>query len=909
MEDQVRVLKESLIDCCNYINSNLNHEERVKRLVDFRYGETMFLFVSPERFVMEDFRDIIKNIDASLFGLAFAFCVIDEVHCVSEWGHDFRTTYLMLGKNAQHFSKTRSGNPVTLVGLTATASFDVLADIERELQIQHEDVSNAIIMIENTIRPELFFRVIDVEETQRMQKLNEDFSNMGNNLQKLNNLELLERSIQDHKDNFEDTEIGAEKYLIKNEEGEVIHLSDCTQNDFYSIIFCPVKGQGGHAHGVDRVYQNLNSASKGYFYSSDTDDINQEVQKHFENFVTGSTKHIVCTKAFGMGIDKKNIRSTYHFVYSGSLESLVQEAGRAGRDKKIAEANILVSNEKYFIFDVYSLFSDNIDNGLFHNQCTRKSIRQAFERRWNEANNIFESVIFNTQQEILDAIEIIDFSLLNRYGRRYNILPPENIDRLKTIMKNQDGNHYKYVSEKRLDRGIHDFFHQQSFKGVDTERSQFLNLFKVKEFQLINNEPVYLEQQDTLANTFENCTEDKFDFIITERKTYTTPTEIICGILEINPNDTPPFFPNTNTYYIDRTLTFSHDFNDFLLTLDENNVTTYLNLSNLQKERLLFVYSRDREQNDTGKLIYRMHSMGFLIDYRIDYITKLYNCKFKKFNDITNYVQNIEKYLRRYLSENTALQNIEELKKRLTKDTLIDNIIECLYFLSEFSYKEIANKRKRATDEVESVMNTSITNPDYVADWYKQNHFIKEQIYFYFNAKYARIGFKISGIPYSLLDDYQGKELDRAEILNKYLDVFQLDGTEQNNYKHMMGSCKKILRSLGETDLNSEWLLRLLKAFAMYSVNNPSYTSEANEELEEGFDNLYNDKQLHQNNFDIIEPIFENYFNKLQTNIQENNTSFKNIKLIRIKLLQKMQTAEIEKLTNKYQQIKGKIYA
>ena len=168
MEDQVRVLKLNWIDCCDYINSNLERESRVKKLIDFQYGEKMFLFVSPERFVMEDFRNIIFNIDGSRFGLAFSYCVIDEVHCVSEWGHDFRTTYLMLGKNSQKFLKTRSSNKVTLIGLTATASFDVLADIERELQIEHNDVANAIIMIENTIRPELFFRVIDVTGKDRI---------------------------------------------------------------------------------------------------------------------------------------------------------------------------------------------------------------------------------------------------------------------------------------------------------------------------------------------------------------------------------------------------------------------------------------------------------------------------------------------------------------------------------------------------------------------------------------------------------------------------------------------------------------------------------------------------------------------------------------------------------------------
>lgn len=913
MEDQVRVLKQNWIDTCDFINSNLNREERVKKLVDFRYGETTFLFISPERFVMEDFRNIIHKIDVAKFGLSFSYCVIDEVHCVSEWGHDFRSTYLMLGKNSQRFAKTKNGEAVTLIGLTATASFDVLADIERELQIQHNDVADAIIMIENTIRPELFFRVTDVTDKNRIKELNVDFTKIGLNLQKLNSVDLIEKSKQHHRDNFNDAEVFSKNILFKNDAGELSELKDKTQNDFFVITFCPVKGQMGNENGVDFVYQNLNSNSKGFFYASDTQDLNEEVQEHFVNFTTDKTKHIVCTKAFGMGIDKKDIRSTYHYIYSGSLESLVQEAGRSGRDKKISEANILISKSKHVKLDVYNFFTENKEYKPIQNKFTRKAIRQAFEKKWNDKAQTFDTVSFSTIEEALNEIDLTEFNLLKKDGSKYNVLPVESITELRLKLKEKSNNQYKFLIEKYDDRNIHDYFHEISFKGIDTEKSQFLNLFKVKEFQLINGEIVEIEKQDTLANTFNKCKNDNFQFTVTATKKYPDSTNKICQLLEVNPDGqiNPPNFTKTFKEVVKSAYDYSHDFNDFLFLLEENSVKELSKITDATKEKLLFVYSRDRENsNDTGRLIYRMHSMGFLEDYLIDYNkNNLYSCVFNKFNSIEKYTEIIEKYLRRYLSENEALNRIEELKSRLTKSTFIDNIIECLYFLSEFSYKEIANKRKRATDEIESILNTSITEPKYIADWYEQNLYIKEQIYFYFNAKYARIAFKINGQPFSLLDDYKDNTKNKDEILEKYLNVFRLEGTEQNNYKHMMGSCKKILRSLSETDLNNEWLLRLLKAFAMYSVNNASYISEANAELELGFDNLYKDEIFHKNDFEIIELIFVDYFTKLHSSIQKDNPSFKDIKLIRAKLLLKMQTLGIEKLIGRNQQLTAELYA
>ena len=92
----------------------------------------------------------------------FSYAVIDEVHCVSEWGHDFRTPYLSLGENIIDHTKTKSNKSIPLFGLTATASFDVLADIERELKIPNND-GNALVRYENSIRNEINYQVIPVK--------------------------------------------------------------------------------------------------------------------------------------------------------------------------------------------------------------------------------------------------------------------------------------------------------------------------------------------------------------------------------------------------------------------------------------------------------------------------------------------------------------------------------------------------------------------------------------------------------------------------------------------------------------------------------------------------------------------------------------------------------------------------
>lgn len=478
MEDQVRVLNNNWIDCCDYINSNLKREEKQSKLIDFKFGQTQFLFVSPERFVMEDFRKIINTIDNTQLKLAFSFCIIDEVHCLSEWGHDFRSTYLMLGKNAQKFVKTRNGK-VTLVGLTATASYDVLADIERELDIKHDDAANAVISIDNTIRKELFFDFIecnaDIDNhnisdkeiknkigTVKRDKLNDYVKNSINKLKTLDD-KVISNSLQQHYDEFEMDAIDniALDKIISKESVSINEISNSlTFDTTTSIIFCPhtqgilgVTGRVNNSINPKEVFENLAiiDSKKSYFIGNDeAGRLQEEIHNHFTSFLDGKTSYMVCTKAFGMGIDKEDVRAVYHINYSSSPESYIQEAGRAGRDKKKSLCvNLINTEEFYFLNPSYiKQFSKE----------ARVRLRHLIEEFDGEK---FTLVRYSNKETLINQIKLIVANFSDTFK----------------IDINKKTEEFKTISTYNLDESIHDFFHKNSFKGIETELYQLERFF------------------------------------------------------------------------------------------------------------------------------------------------------------------------------------------------------------------------------------------------------------------------------------------------------------------------------------------------------------------------------------------------------------------------------------------------
>lgn len=296
------------------------HASRVSRSSDrdraFRaieQGEALFVFLTPERLQSQVFR---TALGAAATGVLVNSVVIDEAHCVSEWGHDFRTAYLRVGRNLRDLCKADDDVPPPLLALTGTASPAVLRDVLRELQSRDAPM--------RVQRPDSFDR----------RNLRYVVTLGMNNTWK----DRLQRTI-----------------------AEVLPAAlGCTARDLFTldgqrtrsgIVFVPhVNGQ----YGLSSVRGAIQQARSKLEEVSDDDRAWSKVgiyagakpkdwtggqaewgtakELAAERFKLNETGLLVSTKAFGMGIDKPNIRWTVHIGYPASIESFAQEAGRAGRD-------------------------------------------------------------------------------------------------------------------------------------------------------------------------------------------------------------------------------------------------------------------------------------------------------------------------------------------------------------------------------------------------------------------------------------------------------------------------------------------------------------------------------------------------------------------------------------------------
>ena len=763
MKDQYDGLVRSGFTSAAYINSTQTSEEQrqaLGRLVD---GCVKYVFVSPERLAMPSFRHALRDLAEN--GLYFSYGVVDEVHCVSEWGHDFRTTYLNIGRNLHRYVRTKQpklseedGDAVVpLFGLTATASFDVLSDVERELSGSgaYELDADAVVRYENTNRLELQYRVVKISNvtdpnandtpTQRMlhhvERHEAELDDLRRQRQEhperergfdtlirgaANNLDgerrqlraavgqakeqALVAAIREQPNLFRELLKPAnirrikERYLERESmdrdsaTGREVASADLSVDmdvdalmrdaDKYTsagLVFCPYKGfvagdreqaRAPARLSVESVMRALQDggfpSSALAFFTGSTDDSETDLRilQNQDRFLSNKAGVMVATTAFGMGIDKPNVRFVIEMNHPKSIEAFVQEAGRAGRDHKMAVATL-------FLSDV-----------------------------------------------------------------------------------------------PKVDLGVVEFFHKTNFIGQSEEETRIAKFLNAAEMTLQDEE--------------------------------FTDQGRINGFLER------------------------------LMSLDVGqSMMVVLPFQRNEGDGR----DRESEQKIYDKLVYRMSCIGL-----VDDVENLYGGPHESRRELRlrlvrredgGYYKCLGKFLRRYFTASRAETETEKAMAMRGRS----EIGRCLHYLEDFVYENVQRKRRLAMEDMNAFCREGVAAG---SDWLAVNEDLKDFIYYYFNSKYARSGYKtLDGKDFSLLDDTDSGKKDDFSLVQKYMGVSD-DGNHdgaspKDNVKHLLGAVRLIAR--GALEVNPA--LSLLHAYCLCYLgfhNNPELVSEAIRRLgEEGF--------------------------------------------------------------------------
>ena len=269
MKDQVDGLQMQQVPA-TYINSTLERDEVNKRMYLASQNRVKLLYLAPEKLESESFRNFLRR-------LPIAQVIIDEAHCVSQWGHDFRKSY----GNIAPFIESLPRKPI-IGAFTATATREVEDDILKLLGLSH---GNAKVFKLGFDRPNLHFSVVHAK--QRIQYVLE---------------------------------------YVRARKGKS------------GVIYCSTR------KAVEEVYEELVRAgfAAGFYHGGLSDDIRKREQERYAN---DEIEIMVATNAFGMGIDKSNVRYVLHYQMPRNMEGYYQEAGRAGRDGAPAECCLLFNHQ------------------------------------------------------------------------------------------------------------------------------------------------------------------------------------------------------------------------------------------------------------------------------------------------------------------------------------------------------------------------------------------------------------------------------------------------------------------------------------------------------------------------------------------------------------------------------------
>ena len=827
MKDQYEGLLRTGIDATVFINSSIRTAwERGKAIDEMCQAEVLFAFISPERMQIGSFRMKLVAMTNELNNY-FSYCVVDEAHCVSEWGHDFRTPYLKLGENAVKYCRIKSDQlkNIPILGLTATASFDVLSDVQRELQIDEE----SIVTSQTLERPELVYKIekVDVDSFINSTKEFEIKEELGKAKQ-----ETLVQLLQDIP--FEIEKFNKKNLGIKNHTS--LNLLNFDPYLFYEniekkthtgLVFCPHKTW---VFGVEAVAQKIRddlNIKLGTFMGSQGDyEKDSRVQTNLseinqDDFMADKLSMLVATKAFGMGIDKPNIRFTAHLNFPGSIESFYQEAGRAGRDGKLAMC--------------YILFSDHAGDREILESFHNNSFKGPNKERW-VSYEILKEITFPADSQSNIIIEALsdEFSIVVAF----NFWPKDDPTRL--YVKKAYKKEYGYI----------DLYNMTIYP--DTRTFDFHLSQKVLEFVIgkIEEEiPDNINVVQWLKKELEHRSAPGIEALLDEAEVSEKLTPITVGFTNDKFKRITEYLKlNVKEGFTERIIKeasgFCTDSDEFIKNLGRKYYKYNKNgviFREDQEKKLKELFPKIRDDQDTYKAVYRLSVIGVVDDYDVDYNSKTITLQVTKKAD-QDYIDHLHNYLSRYFSKERADKVYIDIPKQ-KGETVIQ---KCLGYLIDFVYNEIEQKRHKAIDSMEEACIVGLE---------KGPEALKEHIDIHFNSKYY---------PFLVKDTKKGKEYSFKLIWNYIKKV----GDNIDNLKHLRGACTRLII---ENPKNAAIIL--LKGFSLISLEHRNPDSRLFKEginsFHEGFLIFKKDKNLNFDNFSEAVYQFIEELIKLNSNLKD----------------------------------------